>query len=56
MTYKDMVACGQSHEESSRKAKLVEATTNRSEDKLRKLEDKLTQTKARKKNTFKCQT
>ena len=36
MSYQDTVAWGQSHEESDRKATLVEETTDRSEDNIRR--------------------
>ena len=38
MSYQDSVGWGQSHEESNRKATLVEETTDRPEDEVRRLE------------------
>ena len=49
MSYDETVAWGQSHEESGRKALLVEETTNRSEDKVRRLEVKLGKLQAKQK-------
>ena len=54
LSYKDTVAWGQSNE-ASRKAQLVEETTDRSEDKVWRLE-KLTKLLSQQKLARKCQT
>jgi hypothetical protein len=56
LSYEDTVSWGQSNEEASRKAQLVEETTDRSEDKVRRLEEKLTKLQSQQRTTHKCQT
>ena len=56
MPYQDTMAWGQSHEESHRKAALVWETTDRSEDKVRRLEVQLGKLQAKHKSDHKCQT
>ena len=56
MSYQDSVGWGQSHEESNRKATLVEETTDRPEDEVRRLEVQLGKLQAKHKSHNKCQT
>jgi hypothetical protein len=49
MSYDDTVAWGQSHEESDRKAQVVLQTANKSDDKVRRLEEKLGKLQAKQK-------
>ena len=55
LSYMDTVAWGQSNEEATRKAQLVEETTDRSEDKVRRLEEKLTKLQSQQIAAHKCQ-
>ena len=56
LSYEDTVAWGQSNEEAGRKAQLVAETTDRSEDKMRRLEEKLTKLQSQQRAASKCQT
>ena len=50
------MAWGQYNEEAGRKAQLVAETTDRSEDKMRRLEEKLTKLQSQQRAAYKCQT
>ena len=56
MCYEDTVTWGQSNKEATRKAQLVEETTGRSEDKVRRLEEKLTKLQSQQRTAHKCRT
>ena len=56
LSYEDTVAWGQYNEEAGRKAQLVAETTDRSEDKVRRLEEKLTKLQSQQRAAYKCQT
>ena len=56
LSYEDTVTWGQSNEEATRKAQLVEETTGRSEDKVRRLEEKLTKLQSQQRTAHRCQT
>ena len=55
LSYEDTVVWGQSNEEASRKAQLVEETTDRLWDKVRSLEEKLTKLQSQQSAVHKCQ-
>ena len=52
----DTVTWGQYNEEAGRKAQLVAETTDRSEDKVRRLEEKLTKLQSQLRAAYKCHT
>ena len=56
MSYQDTVAWGQLHKEADRKVTLVKETTDRSDDKVRRLEVQLSKLQAKHKSDRKCQT
>ena len=57
MSYKDTVTWGRAHEESSRKAKVLEDTSTKHDSRVRKLEEKLSRLETRdKRDTVKCST